>query len=377
VVNIRIAAVNSRVIDGRFYPVYNESMHGKSAQNYLWRKFMKISAKLLFAALALAAIALVATGCLKRGGSAGKKIAVSFAGTEGDAAGQSRMMKEAAQILNDTGRYDAKVYTAGSLSNDTDDLVQQARSGTPLVVPSDPGRLASQFNIPDLNILMAPYVLTDYTLLQKLPETDLYKGWQSQLEEQGIVLVADMFNGFRNFYTTAPVTKLADLKGLRIRGFGNAVGTALAKYLGYAQISVSATEIYSGIQTKSLDGCEIQASTADGYRLYEVTTSLALTKHYMLQSAFVCGKQLLDNMSDEERAFFLQTIQDCAAKYSQIIAGEEQGYYDSFVSNGGGKTQINNVDIAEFQAAVAPLYTNNDLGMTAGLKDTLFTQLGL
>jgi TRAP-type C4-dicarboxylate transport system substrate-binding protein len=339
---------------------------------------MKISKKLLFAVIALAAIALVATGCKKKTGTAaGKIIAVSFAGTEGDAAGQSRMMKEAAQILNDTGRYDAKVFTAGSLSGDTDDLVQQARSGTPLVIPSDPGRLATQFNIPDLNILMAPYVLTDYTLLQKLPQTDLYKGWQKQLDDQGIVLVADMFNGFRNFYTTGQVTKLADLKGLRIRGFGNAIGTALAKYLGFAQTSMSATDIYSAIQSKSLDGCEIQASTGDSCRLYEVTSSLALTKHYMLQSAFVCGKQLLDGMSDEERAFFLKTINDCAAKYSQIIADEEQGYYDSFVSNGAGKTKINAVDIAEFQAAVAPLYTNNDLGMTAGLKDALFAQLGL
>jgi TRAP-type C4-dicarboxylate transport system substrate-binding protein len=339
---------------------------------------MKISKKLLFAVLALAAIALVATGCRKKAGTAaGKKIAVSFAGTEGDAAGQSRMMKEAQQILNDSGRFDVKVFTNGALSNDTDDLVQQARSGTPLVVPSDPGRLATQFNIPDLNILMAPYVLTDYTLLQKLPQTELYKGWQAKLESQGIVLVADMFNGFRNFYTTNQVTKLADLKGLRIRGFGNNVGTNLAKYLGFAQTTIPATEITQAITSKSLDGCEIQASAGDSYKLYEVTSSLALTKHYMLQSAFVCGKQLLDSMSAEDRAFFLRTINDCAAKYSQIIAEEEQGYYDSFVSKGAGKTQLNQVDIAEFQAAIAPLYTNNDLNMTAGLKDALFAQLGL
>jgi TRAP-type C4-dicarboxylate transport system substrate-binding protein len=140
---------------------------------------------------------------------------------------------------------------------------------------------------------------------------------------------------------------------------------------------MSATDIYSAIQAKSLDGTEIQASTGDSYRLYEVTSSLAITKHYMLQSAFVCGKQLLDSMSAEEKAFFLKTISDCSAKYSKIIADEEQGYYDSYVSKGAGKTKINQVNIAEFQAAIAPLYVNNDLGMTAGLKDTLFAQLGL
>ena len=38
---------------------------------------------------------------------------------------------------------------------------------------------------------------------------------------------------------------------------------------------------------------------------------------------------------------------------------------------------ITEVDIAEFQAAVQPLYDNNELGFSPGLKDRLFEQLGL
>jgi TRAP-type C4-dicarboxylate transport system substrate-binding protein len=308
------------------------------------------------------------------GGASGGKIAVTFAGTEGATAGQSRMMQEVADTLNATGRFDVKVYVAGALPGDTDNLVTQARLGVNLVVPSDPGRLASQFNIPDLNILMAPYVLTDYKVLEKLPQTVLYKEWQAALEAQGIVLIADMFNGFRSFYTTSPVTNVAGLSGLRIRGFGNNIGQALAKYLGYAQTTVNATDIYAGVQAKTLDGCEIQAATADSYRLYEVTKNLALTKHYMLQSSFVCGKGLLDSMPPADKELFLKTVYDTAAKYSQIIASEEQGYYDGFKTKGITVTEVN---IADFEKAIAPLYTNNDLGLTPGIKDRLFKELGL
>jgi TRAP-type C4-dicarboxylate transport system substrate-binding protein len=328
----------------------------------------------------LAAVLLVffAAGFLFAGGgnekSAGGKIAVTFAGTEGASAGQSRMMMEVAEKLNATGRFDVKVYVAGALPGDTDNLVTQARLGVNLVVPSDPGRLASQFNIPDLNILMAPYVLTDYKILEKLPQTELYKQWQSQLEAQGVVLVANMFNGFRSFYTTSPVNTVRDLSGLRIRGFGNNIGTALAKYFGYAQTTMNATDIYSGIQAKSLDGCEIQPSTADSYRLYEVTPYLALTKHYMLQSSFVCGKGLLESMPEADRALFIKTVNDTVVKYSGIIASEEQGIYDSFKTK---NMTVTEVDLAQFQAAIAPLFTNNDLGLTPGLKETLFKQLGL
>ncbi|MDR1277377.1 MAG: TRAP transporter substrate-binding protein DctP [Treponema sp.] len=330
-------------------------------------------AKILLAAAFVPLISLA--GCEKKGGAqAGSRIAVTFAGTEGATSGQSRMMLEAAEILNATGRFDVKVYVAGQLPGDTDNLVTQARLGVNLVIPSDPGRLASQFNIPDLNILMAPYVLMDYKILEKLPHTSLYKEWQAELEKKGIVLIADMFNGFRSFYTIRPVNKVSDLSGLRVRGFGNAIGQALAKYLGYAQTTVNATDIYAGIQAKTLDGCEIQASTADSYRLYEVTKYLALTKHFMLQSSFVCGKSLIDSMPAADRELFLKTVYDTVTKYSGIIAGEEQGYYDGFRSKGVTITEPN---LTEFENAIAPLYTNNDLKLTRGLKDRLFRELGM
>jgi TRAP-type C4-dicarboxylate transport system substrate-binding protein len=303
----------------------------------------------------------------------GGKIVVTFAGTEAATTGQSRMMQEVADTLNANGHFTATVQVNGALGSDTDNVVGQAKSGVPLVVPTDPGRLASQFNIPDLNILMAPYVLTDPAVLDKLPETALFKEWQAKLEAEGITFVADMYNGYRSFYTSKPVKTVADLKGLRIRGFGNNIGNALAKYLGFANIGISWGEVFPGIQQKTLDGCEVQAATAYGSAIYEVAKNLALTKHYMLQSSFVCSTKLLNSMPEADRAFFLKTIRDTAKKYSGIIAGEEAGYYDQMKAKGVVITEVG----PDFKNAIAPLYTNNDLGFSNGLKDRLFKELGL
>jgi TRAP-type C4-dicarboxylate transport system substrate-binding protein len=308
------------------------------------------------------------------GGGAAKKIVVTFAGTEASTTGQSRMMQEVADQLNATGRFQADVQVNGALSGDTDNLVSQAQSGVPLVVPSDPGRLASQFKIPDLNILMAPYVLTDIKALEKLPNTALFKEWQAQLEKQGVTFVADMFNGFRSFYTLTPVKKVADLKGLRIRGFGNNIGSALAKYFSFANIGISWGEVLPGLQQKTLDGCEVQVATAYGSAIFDVAKNLALTKHYMLQSSFVCSTALLNQMPEADRKLFLDTIQKTAQKYSAIVASEEAGYYQQMKDKG---VTITEVDIKEFENAIAPLYTNNDLGLSIGLKDRLFKELGL
>jgi len=310
----------------------------------------------------------------RQAGGTAAKIKVTFAGTEAASTGQSRAMQEMADILNASGRFDADVQVNGALSNNTDDMVTQARTGVPLVVPSDPGRLASQFNIPDMNILMAPYVLTDPSVLTRLPETALFKEWQAKLESQGITFVADMYNGFRSFYTATPVKTVADLKGLRIRGFGNNIGNALAKYFGFANIGIAWAEVVPGLQQKTLDGCEVQVASAYGSAIYDVVKNLAMTKHYMLQASFVCSSALLNKMPPAERAFFLKTIRDTASKYSVIIEFEETPYYQQMIEKG---VIITNVNMKEFQNAIAPLYTNNDLGFSPGLKERLFRELGL
>jgi TRAP-type C4-dicarboxylate transport system substrate-binding protein len=319
--------------------------------------------------------AFVAGSVFAGGGKAGSgKIKVTFAGTEAATTGQSRMMLEVAEKLNASGRFEADVQVNGALFNNTDDGVTQAKTGVPLVVPTDPGRLASQFNIPDLNILMAPYVLTDKNALDRLPETALFKEWQDKLEAQGVSFIADMYNGYRSFYTTTPVTNVAGLKGLRIRGFGNNIGNALAKYFGFANIGISWGEVFPGIQQKTVDGCEVQVATAYGSAIYEVAKNLALTKHYMLQSAFVCSKRLLDQMPADDRAIFLKTVRDASKKYGDLVASEEDGFYQQMRDKGVTVTEVN---IADFQKAIDPLYTNNDLGFSAGLKDRLFKELGL
>ncbi|MDR1127410.1 MAG: TRAP transporter substrate-binding protein DctP [Treponema sp.] len=345
---------------------------------------MKATKKMLlsFLFLTLTAGMVFATGNQQQGGQSGQgggqaaaaKIVVTFAGTEAATTGQSRMMQEVADKLNATGRFQADVQVNGALSNDTDNLVTQAKTGVPLVIPSDPGRLASQFNIPDLNILMAPYVLTDRAALDKLPDTALFKEWQAKLEQQGITFVANMYNGFRSFYTATPVNVPEDLRGQRIRGFGNNIGNALAKYLGFANIGISWGEVLPGIQQKTLDGCEVQVATAYGSAIYEVTKYLALTKHYMLQSSFVCSTALLNQMPEADRKVFLDTIRETAKKYGDIVASEEDGFYRQMRDRG---VTITEVSLPVFQAAIDPLYTNNDLNFSAGLKDRLFRELGL
>ena len=99
-----------------------------------------------------------------------------------------------------------------------------------------------------------------------------------------------------------------------------------------------------------------------------------MTKHYMLQTAFVCSTRLLDGMPADAKDFFLKTIREKAIEYGKMGEEDEAGYYKQMTDNG---VEITEVDITEFQDAIAPLYENNDLKFSDDLKVKLFEQLGL
>jgi TRAP-type C4-dicarboxylate transport system substrate-binding protein len=94
----------------------------------------------------------------------------------------------------------------------------------------------------------------------------------------------------------------------------------------------------------------------------------------MLQSSFVCSAKLLQSMPEADRAVFVKTIRDTAKKYGEIIAKEEEDFYAKMKTQG---VTIREVNLSEFQSAIAPLYTNNDLKFSDGLKDRLFRELGM
>ncbi|MDR2772883.1 MAG: TRAP transporter substrate-binding protein DctP [Elusimicrobiota bacterium] len=311
-------------------------------------------------------------GCSSKSAS-GEKIKVRFAGTEADNTPQSQMLHEVAKRLNASGKFEVEVFTAGSLSSDTDDMVTQALQGSNIVVPSDPGRISSNQKVPDFGILMAPYVLKDYKLLDKLLDTPLYKQWEQDFEKAGLKLITNNFyNGMRNFITNVPINTPADLKGLRIRGFGNNIGNGLAKYLGYAQTSIPATDIYTGVQSKTIDGTEIQTPALYGYRLYEVLAYANLTEHYMLTSSIVCGLEFFNSMPADAQALFVSTFRTVCSEYQGKVAESEVNDLADMEKKG---LKVNRVDKTPFEKAVQPLY--NELGFSPGLKDKLFTQLGI
>jgi TRAP-type C4-dicarboxylate transport system substrate-binding protein len=320
------------------------------------------------------ALAVVCAGNLFAGGGSEPSAksgpaVVKFGNTNGEADTQTLSLREVAKRLNESGLFQVDVFPNSTLGA-TDDLTEQAMQGAAIVTVSDPGRIASF--VKDYGIIQMPYMLKDYTFLDKLLTTATYKKWEGEFEKQGIKLItSNWFSGQRNFVCGKEVNKPADLNGLRIRTIGSPLFTESVNAMGAVATPMEWAEVYPAIQQKSLDGCEIQTVSAFASRIYEVAKYFNKTGHFLLIGSCVTGTKFFDSLSKEAQALFVKTFRDVGTEYQQKVVEFTDQYEKEMAQKYGAI--IHTVDATPFVNAVQPVYQK--LGY-ASLRGDILKELG-
>ena len=148
-------------------------------------------------------------------------------------------------------------------------MIDQALQGMNIAVLTDAGRLSSYVH--DMGIMNMAYFVNKYDDGCKVMETETFKGWDEALAQEGLRgLCYNYYDGARSFCGHAPWTKPEDLKGVVIRTPGAAPYSKSIEALGATAYNIGWGEVYNGIQTKAIDGCEAQFTSLVSSKIYEV-----------------------------------------------------------------------------------------------------------
>jgi TRAP-type C4-dicarboxylate transport system substrate-binding protein len=260
----------------------------------------------------------------------------------------------------------------------TDDVTEQALNGAPVIAASDPSRLAAY--APEFGILMMPYLLSDYSQLDNLMETALYKDWVKKLRAQGLVLLThNCLTGWRNWITNRPIVNPQDLNGLKIRTMGNPIAINSVNAMGGIATAMAQDQAYNAISTKVIDGGEWQLPTVYSSKFYEVCKNISLSKHFLLTGSIVCGAAWYDSLSPLQQKQLSDTAVQVYKDNQALVIKYEQEYLDEMRTKYGVVVE-ENPNRAAFQAATAHLYA--DRATTGGadyeaLRTELYRQLGI
>ena len=325
-----------------------------------------MSKKLLSLVLALA-LCLTAVAAL-----ADTEIIIT--GTNGPGDTQSMAHEEWARRLNEMGGWNAKALVSSEMGN-TDDVLEAGMLGEPVTAATDPSRLAAY--VPEMGILMMPYMFESYSQLDKLMETELYKEWEAKLYDKGIVLLtANGLTGWRNWVSNKVIEKPEDLKGVKIRTMGNPIAVNSVNAMGATATALAQSECYNAIETKVIDGGEWQIPTIYSSKFYEVCKHISTSQHFLLTCDITCGVMWYDMLSAEQQE---QLKTSCVQNYKDnqaVVIEYEQKYMDEMIAAG---VTVTEPDREAFKAATAHLYADPET--TGGvdyeaLRVELLKQLG-
>jgi TRAP-type transport system periplasmic protein len=150
-----------------------------------------------------------------------------------------------------------------------------------------------------------------------------------KLQEKGLVGLVYWENGFRNLTNNKqPVAKLEDLNGIKLRVMQNNVFIDSFKTLGANAVPLPFSELFTALETKTVDGQENPYNTILSSKFYEVQKYLTVTNHVYSPWIVTVSKKWWDGLSKDEQKILMDAArksrdferQDTRAEAAKALA---------------------------------------------------------
>jgi len=188
--------------------------------------------------------------------------------------------REMAELVKNEskGRMEIQIFPNNQLGTDTD-MLSQLRSGAIQFFNLSPGIL--QILVPNSFISGIGFAFKDYNQVWAAMDGDLGAYVRAEIAKKGLRAFEKILdNGYRQTTTsTKPIKTPDDFKGMKLRVPPSPLWTSLFKALGASPASINFAEVYTALQTKTVEGQENPLAIIDTARLYEVQKYCSLTNH--------------------------------------------------------------------------------------------------
>ncbi|MDR3371504.1 TRAP transporter substrate-binding protein [Rhodoferax sp.] len=136
---------------------------------------------------------------------------------------------------------------------------------------------------------------------------------KGKLQDKGLVGLVYWENGFRNLTNSKrPITKMEDLDGIKLRVMQNNVFLTTFQTLGANAIPMAFSELFSALETKTVDGQENPFNTILSSKFYEVQKYMTVTNHVYSPWIVTASKKWWDTLTKDEQKVLMD-----AAKVSR------------------------------------------------------------
>lgn len=192
------------------------------------------------------------------------------------------------------GQVKVEIYPAGQLG-DEPELVRSIQMGT--VQAAFPA--VNNFNVfaPSIGYYTLPYIFETVQQFRKITDAmwDQNNNWS--IKEAGCRMLSVCEVNFRQLSNSKrPITKLEDLKGLRIRVPQNKIMVEAFASFGVTPVAMAWGETFNALQQKVLDGQEVSYNLVRSQKFYEAQKYLTEIAYIAHAGTLVIGEKFLQSL---------------------------------------------------------------------------------
>ena len=212
---------------------------------------------------------------------------------------------------------------------------------------------------PEFSIFATGYVHQDAAHQVAVFNDPLMDPFKKTVEDElGVKLLSVMYLGRRHVNLRqcpdeVKVMTPADLSGINLRMPGTDAWQFLGKALGANPTPMAFTEVYTALQTGSVDGQDNPLPTVVDAKFYEVTCQIALTSHLVDLNYVAFSKAVWDSLTPEQQAT-VQAAADAAAESGRQKQLQKEEDLVAFLRENG--LEIYEPDLKAFREHVQAQY---------------------
>ena len=168
--------------------------------------------------------------------------------------------------------------------------------------------------------------------------------------------------GARSFYINKKRNRAVrhpdDLDGLSIRVQRSRTAVRLVELLGAKPIPIPFGELYTALDTGTVDGAENNPPSLYTTRQYEVTAAYTLNEHTVVPDILIIGVDTWNRLSPQEQSW-LQASADAASIHQRQLWAEAEAEMLAIIEDSGVEV-VRDVDREAFRARTLPMYDDDE-----------------
>ncbi|MGB3815593.1 MAG: TRAP transporter substrate-binding protein [Shinella sp.] len=246
---------------------------------------------------------------------------IKFAAANNKGHPQVTGMEKFAELIKEksSGKIEVKLFPGGVLGGDVQ-TVSALQGGVIEMTVLNAGILAS--NVKQFGAVDLPFLFNSGEEADKVMDGSFGTGLMELLPDTGLIGLGYWELGFRNVTNNRhQITKLEDINGLKIRTIQSPIPIELFNSLGANAVPLPYTELYTALETGTVDGQENPAANILNAKFYEVQKYMTVTRHQYNPQIVLISKKTWDGLNDEEKAVF-QSAATEARDYQRKISRE-------------------------------------------------------